>query len=158
MSTTPLMTCESPDRDKRGKLRMKRELEVGMKHTKRVKVEKARTIGFMGDALRVYSTPSMVLDLEQTCNQFLQDHLSADKSSVGAHVSVDHLGPTLLDMWVDISITVTSIEGRRVSFEVEVRDELDLVGKAKHVRFVVDLAKQKERLEAKAAKFKQMQK
>ena len=28
----------------------------------------------------------------------------------------------------------------------------DLVGKAKHTRFIVELAKQKERLEAKAAK------
>ena len=32
------------------------------------------------------------------------------------------------------------------------RDVLDLVGKAKHTRFIVDLAKQKERLDAKAAK------
>jgi len=135
---------------------MGQELAVGMKHTRRIKVDKARTIGFMGDALRVYSTPSMVLDLEQTCNEFLRGHLDPDKNSVGAHVSVDHLGPTLLDMSVDVSITITAIEGRRVSFDVELRDELDLVGKAKHVRFIVDLAKQKERLEAKAARLREL--
>jgi predicted thioesterase len=71
---------------------------------------------------------------------------------VGARVEIDHLGPTLRDMWVDVTATVTGIEGRRVNFEVEVRDVLDLVGKSKHTRFIVDLAKQKERLDAKAAK------
>jgi len=135
---------------------MGQELAVGMKHTRRIKVDKARTIGFMGEALRVYSTPSMVLDLEQTCNEFLRSRLDPDKNSVGAHVSVDHLGPTLLDMSVDVSIMVTAVEGRRVSFEVELRDELDLVGKAKHVRFIVDLAKQRERLETKAARLKEL--
>jgi predicted thioesterase len=129
-----------------------------MTHTKRIVVDKARTIGFMGDALRVYSTPSMVLDLEQMCNAFLSTHLPADKSSVGAHVSVHHLGPTLLDMWVDISMVVTAIEGRKVTFEVELHDELDLVGKATHVRFVVELARQKERLEAKATRLGQVRK
>jgi fluoroacetyl-CoA thioesterase len=134
---------------------MKKELVVGTKHTRRIRIEKPRTIGFMGEDLRVYATPSMVLDLENVCNEFLLDHLPAEQSSVGAHVAIDHLGPTLLDMWVAISITVTAIEGRRVSFDVEIRDELDLVGKAKHVRFVVDIAKQKERLQAKAARLKQ---
>ena len=134
------------------------ELKIGAVHVRRIKVEEARTIGFMGDLLRVYSTPSMVLDLENVCNEFLLDHLPPERSSVGASVSVSHLGPTLLGMWVDISVTVTAIEGRRVSFDIEVRDELDLVGKASHVRFVVDLARQKERLEVKAARLKQAQK
>ena len=71
-------------------------------------------------------------------------------------MEIDHLGPTLQNMWVDVTVTVTALEGRRVNFDATVRDELDLVGKAKHVRFVVDLAKQRERLEAKAAKLAQL--
>ena len=42
----------------------------------------------------------------------------------------------------------------RVTFEVEVRDELDTVGRSRHVRFVVDKAKQGQRLEKKAARLK----
>ena len=45
-------------------------------------------------------------------------------------------------------------EGFDVSFEAETRDALDTVGKAKHVRFVIDKDRQKQRLEAKAAKVK----
>lgn len=106
----------------------------------------------MGEALRVYATPSMVRDVEATCKDLLAEYLGPEQSSVGVRVEIDHLGPTLKDMWVDVTATVTQVEGRRVGFEVEVRDALDVVGRARHTRFVVDLAKQKERLEAKAAK------
>ena len=131
---------------------MKPGLTAGMKKTVRVVVDTERTIGFMGEALRVYATPMMVRDVEIACKDFLGEYLSPEENSVGARVEIDHLGPTLRDMWVDVTATVTGIEGRRVNFEVEVRDVLDLVGKAKHTRFIVDLAKQKERLDAKAAK------
>lgn len=131
---------------------MNPEFKAGMTKTVRVEIDTDRTIGFMGEALRVYATPSMVRDVEIACKDYLGEYLTPEENSVGARVEIDHLGPTLRGMWVDVKVTVVGVEGRRVNFEAEVRDALDLVGKAKHTRFVVDLAKQKERLEAKAAK------
>src|SRR3954452_18537516 len=124
---------------------MKPDFRTGLTHTQRVAVDRDRTIGFMGDAMRVYSTPSMVSDIERTCKDFLAEYLTPEQNSVGMRVEIDHLGPTLLDSWVDIAVTVAEVDRRKVTFEVEVRDALDLVGKVKHIRFVVDLAKQKER-------------
>ena len=46
---------------------------------------------------------------------------------------------------------IAEIDGRRVALDVEVRDPVDLVGKGRHVRFVVDLARQAERVDAKRA-------
>ena len=135
---------------------MKAEFQAGLTHTQRVVVDRDRTIGFMGEALRVYSTPSMVRDVEMTCKDFLAEHLPPEQNSVGMRVEIDHLGPALLDTWVDVSITVTEVDRRKVTFEAEVRDALDVIGKATHIRFVVDLAKQKERLEAKKAKLAQL--
>lgn len=135
---------------------MKPVLVVGITKTRRIVVDMERTIGFMGEDLRVYSTPMMVNDVENACLDFLQEHLTDDKSSVGAHVEIDHFGPTLIGMWVDITMRMTGIDGRKVSFEAEVRDALDVVGKMKHVRVVIDLAKQKERLQAKAFKLAQL--
>jgi predicted thioesterase len=137
---------------------MKTELAPGMSRTRRFEVDDGRTIGFMGDALRVYATPSMVRDIEVACRDFLGEYLSEGENSVGARIEVDHLGPTLIGMWVDVVASVASVEGRRVVFEVEVRDALDVVGRGKHVRFVVDLDKQRRRLESKAAKVKALQK
>ena len=133
---------------------MKDSLKVGSTHSQKLAVDTGRTIGFMGDALRVYSTPSMVLDIELTCRQFLLQHHDAGEDSVGARVEVDHLGPTLLGQSVSVEVKVAELALPRVVFEVEVRDELDTVGKAKHIRFVVDTAKQGERLAKKAARVK----
>ena len=135
---------------------MKPGFEVGSTSTKRFVVDKERTIGFMGEALRVYATPRMVSDVENVCKDFVKEYLEPEQNTVGMRVEIDHLGPTLLDMWVDVTATVTEIDRRKVTFEVEVRDALDVVGKSKHIRFIVDLAKQKERLEAKAAKVAQL--
>ena len=131
---------------------MKSSLAAGLATTKRYIVDKAKTIEFMGDDLRVYATPSMARDIEYTCRNFLYEHLDSGEDSVGARIELDHLGPTLLDMWVDVDAKIVEIDRRRVVFECEVRDALDVVGKSRHVRFVVDTAKQKERLEAKRSR------
>lgn len=135
---------------------MKPGLDVGASLTKRYEIDKDRTIGFMGEHLRVYATPLMVKDVENACRDLLSNYLESTENTVGARVEIDHLGPTLIGMWVDVVVKLTGIEGRRINFDIEVRDELDTVGKAKHTRFVVDLSKQKERLEAKALAVKRL--
>jgi predicted thioesterase len=137
---------------------MKPDFRIGLTHTQRVVVDRDRTIGFMGEGMRVYSTPSMVSDMERTCKDFLARYLTDEQNSVGMRVEIDHLGPALLDTWVDVSITVTEVDRRKVTFEAEVRDAIDVIGKAKHIRFVVELAKQKERLEAKRLKLAELDK
>ncbi|MBS27980.1 MAG: LysR family transcriptional regulator [Alphaproteobacteria bacterium] len=128
-------------------------LKTGLETTARITIDTDRTIGFMGEDLRVYATPSMVLDIERTCKDLLQQHIDDSENSVGARVEIDHLGATLAGMWVDVYATIVEIDRRRVTFEVEVHDEAgDHVGKCRHTRFVVDLAKQKERLDAKRAR------
>jgi len=131
---------------------MKPGLAVGMSRTRRIDINEGRTIGFLGEDMRIYGTPYMVLDVEQACRDFLLEYLTDAENSVGARVEIDHLGPTLKNMWVEVTVTVSAIEGRRFSFDAEVRDALDLVGRAKHIRVVVELAKQRERVQAKAAK------
>lgn len=132
---------------------MKESLATGLETVRRITVDTDRTIGFMGEDMRVYATPSMVLDIERTCKDFLQTHLDEGENSVGARVEIDHLGATLNGMWVDIGARIAEIDRRRVLFEVTVTDELgDNVGACRHTRFVVDLDKQKERLDAKRAR------
>lgn len=133
---------------------MKDSLQPGLDMTRRITIDRDRTIGFMGDDLRVYATPSMALDIEETCRLLTLDHLDDGEDSVGARIEVDHLGASLLDSWVDVSARIVEIDGRRVTFESEVHDPLDHVGKARHVRFIIDKERQKGRLEAKAAKLK----
>lgn len=133
---------------------MKNTLTVGTTYVNKVQIDVPRTISFMGEELRVYSTPSMVLDCELTSRTLLLGHHDAGEDSVGARVEIDHLGPSLLGQTVTITAKVVELALPKVSFEIEVRDEIDAVGRAKHVRFVVDHAKQGERLKKKAERVK----
>jgi predicted thioesterase len=47
------------------------------------------------------------------------------------------------------------VDGRKVVFTFEVHDALDQVGRGKHIRYVVNLDKQRERLEAKKARLQE---
>ena len=107
---------------------MKTSLTLGTSLQRRIEIDRNRTIDFMGDELRVYSTPSMVSDMEYTCRDLIMDHAEEDEDSVGTHVSVYHLAPTLLGMWVDVTATVTAVEGSRISFDVDVRDTIEQIG------------------------------
>jgi predicted thioesterase len=131
---------------------MKTTLIPGLSFTRRLVVDEARCIAFMGREGMVYATPWMVSDMEYACREFLLAHLDPGEDSVGAHVSIDHLAATPLGMEATLEARVARVEGRRVTFEFSVRDEVEECGRGTHVRVVVDGAKTRERLAAKRAK------
>ena len=47
-------------------------LKPGLTATVRITVDTARTIGFMGEDLRVYSTPSLLYDVEVACRELVE--------------------------------------------------------------------------------------
>jgi predicted thioesterase len=134
---------------------MKPGLTPGLSRTRRYEIDKDRTIGFMGEALRVYATPSMTRDMEVTCRDFLIEFLDEGENSVGARIELDHMGSSLLGTYVEVTATVAEVDGRKVVFAFEVHDALDQVGRGKHIRYVVNLDKQRERLEAKRARLQE---
>lgn len=131
---------------------MKSSLKPGLSFTKTLTVDESRCIGFMGKESAVYATPRMVSDVEYTCRDMLLEHLDQGEDSVGAHVSIDHLAPTPMGLEVTIEVKIVEIDRRRVTWEFTVKDPLDEVGRGRHVRFVVETAKTRERLAAKRAR------
>ena len=131
---------------------VKDSLLTGLTITKKIEVNRDRTIGFMGDEGRVYSTPSMVEDIEYTCHELIQSHLDEGENTVGTHVSVDHIAATVEGDTVEVTITVNKIDGRAISMEATVTDSLEEVGRGKHSRFVVDVNKTFDRVQAKREK------
>ena len=131
---------------------MKASLKPGVGTSKTVVVDESRCIGFMGKEGAVYATPRMVSDVEYTCRDMLLEHLDAGEDSVGAHVSIDHLAPTPMGLDVTIEVRITEVDRRKVTWEFSVKDPVEEVGRGRHVRFVVETAKTRERLAAKRAK------
>jgi fluoroacetyl-CoA thioesterase len=133
---------------------MKSSLQPGVSLVRRVVVEKEKTISFMGEEGRVYGTPFMILDIEHACRDLILQYTEPDEDSVGIDVSVKHLAATLPGSTVEIAVTVTAVDGRKVAFAVAAKDELDAICSGTHERFVVDKNKTFERLRAKAAKLR----
>jgi predicted thioesterase len=133
---------------------MKSSLQPGISLVRRVTVEKEKTISFMGEEGRVYGTPFLILDIEHTCRNLILEHADPGEDSVGIDVAIKHLAATLPGSTVEIAVSVTAVEGRKVTFAVSAKDEIDTISSGSHARFVVDKAKTFERLKAKAAKLR----
>src|SRR5262245_22221059 len=131
---------------------MKETLRPGTTKTTRLVVDRDRTISFMGEEGRVYGTPELGRDIEHACRDLLLEHAESGEDSVGIEILLRHTAATLPGMEVEITATVTAVEGRKISFDISARDELEPIGGGTHTRFVVDVAKTYERLQAKAAK------
>jgi len=131
---------------------MKSSLTPGLALSKTLTVDESRCIGFMGREGMVYATPKMVSDVEYACRDWLLAHLDQGEDSVGAHVSIDHLAATPLGLEVSIQAKIIEVDRRKVTFEFTVTDPIEPCGRGKHVRFVVETAKSRERLAAKRAK------
>jgi fluoroacetyl-CoA thioesterase len=131
---------------------VKDSLRPGLSRVNRIEIDRDRTIGFMGEEGRVYGTPYLVRDIEMTCRELILEHADVGEDSVGTDVSIKHLAPTLLGMKIEIAVTVSLVEGRRVVFEVSAKDDVEQICKGTHGRFVVDVNKTVQRLKAKAAK------
>jgi predicted thioesterase len=131
---------------------MSEPLKPGLTATRRIEIDRDRTISFMGDECRVYATPKLLYDVEYACRDLLIEHIEPGKDSVGTRVELDHVGASLLGMWVDITVTIAEVNGGAVTFDFSARDAIEEIARGKHNRFVVGIEKTAQRLKAKLAK------
>ena len=127
-------------------------LQPGLTATVRHDIDRDRTISFMGDECRVYATPKLLYDVEMACRELLLRNIEPGRDSVGTRVELDHLGATLLGMWVEITVTLTAVNGNAVTFDFTARDAVEEVARGRHNRFIVGIEKTAQRLMAKRAK------
>lgn len=127
---------------------------VGASLSRKIVIDVPRTIDFLGESLRVYSTPSMVRDVELACRDLLLQYCDPGEDNVGTGISLSHKGSTLLGMSVDVTATIKAVDGRRVTFATQVRDGDEEISSGEHGRFVVDIEKVRARMTEKAAKLR----
>lgn len=133
---------------------MKAGPSPGTSATSQITIDRARTIDFLGEQLRVYATPELVRDFEIACRTLLKQYCDPNEDSVGTVVRVTHAGATLLGMRVQISVQVTRVDGRSVSFALTARDGLEEIATGEHTRAVVDVERLRARVAAKAEKLR----
>lgn len=100
----------------------------------------------------IFSTPNLVLLLEEAAIEALAPHLGEDQASVGTKVEVAHTAATLLGQTVTATATVTEVDRRRVVFSIRVVDDVEEIGSGTHERFVIDVPGFEDRLAQKSAR------
>jgi predicted thioesterase len=110
----------------------------------------ARSLG-SGD-VAVYGTPAMIALIEAAAVAALTPVLAEGQSSVGIAVEVKHLAATLPGERVRARAEVIEVLGRKVTFAVRAWDEVDLIGEGTHTRYVIDVARFMQRVQAKRSR------
>ena len=114
-------------------------------------VEMQHCIEFATDGMpAVLSTPNLIGILERTARQAISPFLDTNERSVGVEIELRHLAPSPLGARVTATARVTGTSGRFVDFQIEARDEHDLILRGVHKRAVVRVASLQQRLKSKA--------
>jgi len=129
-----------------------RNIPVGAKGTFSLRVLPQHLANQFKDAMLppVFSTPMMVLAMENAALNAIKPYLEAGESAVGTVVDVRHLAATPVGHDVTAEAEVTGVDGRRVTFKVSACDEREEIGSGTHERMVVDLVRLSQRLAAKS--------
>jgi len=87
----------------------------------------------------VFATGFLVGFVEWACVRLLSPYLdSPNKQTLGVHVDISHEAPTPPGMEVSAVVKLKQIDGRRLLFNVEVRDTFEIISRGTHERFIID--------------------
>lgn len=87
----------------------------------------------------VLSSPSMIMEMETACAELALAGLPGGRTTVGFHVDVKHVAPAKPGDAMTTTVRLVSINGRKLTFSVEVRDGAQLVGIGRHRRAIVSI-------------------
>jgi len=85
----------------------------------------------------VFATPAMIGLMEMTAHRSLEGLIPEGYTTVGYEVHVRHLAPSQPGAIVVVKAKVTSVDGRKVAFEVTCHEGEKLVGSGIHKRAIV---------------------
>ena len=118
------------------------EITVGMKAEVSTLVEREDTAKEVGSGdLLVYATPCMVALMEGAACEAIADALSDTQTTVGTALNIEHISATPVGLDVRAEATVTAVEGKVITFEVNAYDEAGQIGKGTHKRVIVNAQK-----------------
>ena len=108
-------------------------------HTSTLVVTTGHTAKAMGSGdLDVLATPALAALMENAAMLAARSLLEDGQTSVGSSIHVEHLRPSPVGATISATATLEQRDGRRLSFAITATQGDVEVGKATHVRYVVD--------------------
>jgi len=138
---------------------MKDSLKPGLEHSFSFMVTKDKTVPYVypeSDLFRempeVFATAYMVGFMEWACMEALRPYLEEGERTLGTMVNITHQAATPPGMIVTAQVKCLEVEGKRTLWEIEARDEVEVIGRGTHERFTVNNEKFSARVAAKQIK------
>jgi len=137
---------------------MKSTLKAGIEYEFRFRVPERKTVPALypespefREMPQVFATGFMVGFLEWACIKAVNPHLDwPEEQTVGTQINVSHSAATPPGLEVTAKVKLIQVDGRRLVFEVEANDGVDVISKGTHERFIINKAKFSEKVKEKA--------
>lgn len=134
---------------------MKESLKPGIRYEHKFVIPASKTVPALYPEApefvvmpEVFATGFLVGFLEWACIKAINPHLDwPAEQTVGTHIDVSHLAATPPGLEVTATVELIEVDGRRLVFAVEAHDEIDLISKGRHERFII----LKDKFDAKVA-------
>jgi predicted thioesterase len=130
---------------------MKSRPRIGEVGELAISTDMKHAVEFAGDGMpAVVSTPNIIQFLERTARQTIAPHLDADERSVGIELDIRHLAPTPVGQTIHCRAQVIAVEDRKVTFQIEARDQHEVIVRGLHQRAVIRTESFRRRVKEKS--------
>jgi fluoroacetyl-CoA thioesterase len=127
-------------------------LAPGLTGTARIIVAAEHTAARVGSGkIAVLATPVLINLIEAAALAACEHLLPAGQQTLGTNLNVSHTAATPIGGLVTAVARVSAVSGREISFDIEARDDLDVIGRGTHTRVTVNVEKFEARVARKVA-------
>jgi len=139
---------------------MKESLRPGITRTFRYKVPESKTVPRIYPEApdfqmmpAVLATGYMVALCEWAAIELVKPHLDWPREmTLGTHVDLSHTAATPPGLTVEVTATLTAVEGRKLVFAIQARDDAEAISEGRHERHVIDAKRFADKVAAKQAR------
>ena len=137
---------------------MIKKILTGAAKERKIRVKAGQSTSFLWEGENVFSTPSMISEMEETCRLLLKEEFLQDEEwdSVGTLVNIRHLKATPVGAEIKLKAKVVNVNNRRVTFEVDAVDKIEKIGEGIHERTIINVPEFRERFNTKLKKLDAM--
>ena len=136
---------------------MKKSLTPGIEFKYKFKIQKEKTVPALYPESEefvampeVFATGFMVGLIEWACIKAINPYLKwPEEQSVGIHIDVNHVSATPPGFEVTVQTKLVEVDGKRLVFKIEAYDDLDIISKGRHERFIINKAKFDSKIQEK---------
>src|SRR6476620_9348482 len=104
-------------------------VKIGATKERKIRINSNQSTSFLWEGENVFSTPSMISEMEETCRLLLKEQFIIDREwdSVGTFVEIKHLAATPVGAEVFFKAKVVLVNGRRVMFDIDASDRIEKI-------------------------------